>query len=309
MTKRNKKRRPPPSGYRRPQPVVEQPVRRGFLESFMPVRAPGSTPMPRPAASFVRGLATALSTPVVVAGVPLILLAGWVALVALGYQGPFEVMLAMFALPPVGTLLQDLGLAAALGSFLLVFGFAAIRSLLVSAVTTIAVERFRSGGVTSWSARRVIRVFPFEFMVNVLCLSGLILGQFPASFLGPGLGFAAFLAVVVAGVYLLGSVAAIAADEDRSLTETFRRSVQIGRLPGSGTLTLSVLYVIAAYAFVLAPIAGSDVGVNPSVTAWLVAIALNLLNVAVTAAFAFRYLSVAAVVPDPVTRTRPPARR
>ncbi|MGZ8578532.1 MAG: hypothetical protein ACXWWX_03255 [Actinomycetota bacterium] len=310
MTNRNKKRRSAEaSGYRKPQALPEPAPRRGLLESFLPGRPPGGSPMPRLAPSFVRGLAFALSTPIIVIGVPLVLLAGWLVLVGVGFQGPFKLMLAMFALPPVGTLLQDLGLASALGSFFLVFGFAAIRAFLVAAVTTMAVERFRSGSITSWSARRLVRVFPFQLMVNILCLSGLILGQIPSSFLGPGLGFAAFLAVVVAGVYLLGSVAAIAADEDRSFTETFRRSVQIGRLPGSGTLTLSMLYVVAGYAFLVAGIPGSEIAVNPDVSAWLIVIALNLLNVAVAAVFAFRYLAVEAVVPDPVVRTHPAGRR
>ncbi len=48
---------------------------------------------------------------------------------------------------------------------------------------------------------------------------------------------------------------------------------------------------------------------NPDARAWLIVIALNLLNVAVAAIFAFRYVTVAAVVPDPVVRARPPARR
>ncbi len=48
---------------------------------------------------------------------------------------------------------------------------------------------------------------------------------------------------------------------------------------------------------------------NPDAGAWLIVICLNLLNVAVAAVFAFRYLSVEAVVPDPVARTRAPARR
>ncbi len=173
MTNRNKKRRSAEaSGYRKPQALPEPAPRRGFLESFLPARPAGGSPVPRVAPSFVRGLAFALSTPVVLVGVPLILLAGWLTLVAVGFQGPFKLLLAMFALPPVGTLLQDLGLASALGSFFLVFGFAAIRALLVSAVTTMAVERFRTGDITSWSARRLVRVFPFELMVNILCLSG-----------------------------------------------------------------------------------------------------------------------------------------
>lgn len=315
MTNRNKKRRPPPSGYRRPQPIVEEPARRGLLDSFFPARVPGSSPMPRLRTSFARGLVSALCTPVLLVGVPVILLGAWLLLVALGFQGPFSVMSSTFAIPPLGSLPDLLVLAPALwrgsasGSLVVVFLLAAIRALLLSAVTTVAVERLRTGAVTWWAARRLVRVLPFTFMVNVLLLSALIAGQIPASLLGPGLGLLAFFALIVAGVYLLGSVPAIAADEDRSLTDTFRRSVQIGRLPGSGNLTFATLYVVASAALLLAQAPGSEIGVNPSVAAWLVAIVLSLLNVAVAATFVFRYLSVAALVEDPPQRARPSARR
>ena len=312
MTKRNKnrKRRPPPSGYRRPQPIVEEPERRGLLGSLFPARGAGSSPMPRIRTSFARGLGLTLSTAPLLVGVPLVLLVEWLILIALGFQGPFSVMSATFAIPPLGTLPDLLVVApilwggSASGSLVIVFVLAAIRAVLLSAVATVAVERYRTGTVTWWAARRLVRVLPFAFMVNVLLISTLIAGQIPASFLGPGLGLLAFFAVIVAGVYLLGSVPAIAADEDRTLTDTFRRSFQIGRLPGSGTLSFAALYVAASASILLARTPGSAIGVNPSVAAWLVAIVLSLLNVSVSATFAFRYLSVEALVDEPPQRTR-----
>jgi hypothetical protein len=314
VTNKNRKRRPPPSGYRRPQPTVEQPARRGFLDSILPARAPGvASPMPRLRTSFARGFVLTISTPVLLVGVPTFLLVAWLILVATGYQGPFSVMATTFAIPPVGTLADSVWLVPTMwrgspvGSLSIVFGLAAIRALLLSAVTTVAVERCRTGAVSGWAVRRLGRVFPYELLVSLLLISVLIAGQLPASLLGPGIGLLVFFALIVGGVYLLGSVAAIAADEDRTLTDTFRRSVQVGRLPGSGTLVLGTLYVFGSAAVVLGRPPGSEIGVNPSLVAWLLAIGLNLVSVAVAATFAFRYLSVAALVDDPPVRSRAPA--
>jgi hypothetical protein len=50
---------------------------------------------------------------------------------------------------------------------------------------------------------------------------------------------------------------------------------------------------------------GNLIGVNPTAGAWVFALLINLLHIALLATFAFRYLSVAHEVPEP--RERPPA--
>jgi len=89
------------------------------------------------------------------------------------------------------------------------------------------------------------------------------------------------------------------------MPDSMSRSVRAARMPGSSNLTLAVLYVIPAVAVVVAPgKPGSLIGVNPTPGAWALAIVVNLLHVAMLATFAFRYLSVAAEVPDAPVRSR-----
>jgi hypothetical protein len=60
----------------------------------------------------------------------------------------------------------------------------------------------------------------------------------------------------------------------------------------------------------IAPLPGSTIGVTPSVTAWAVAIAINVVHVIVQATLAYRYLVVAPEVLDqPVPREAPARRR
>jgi hypothetical protein len=53
---------------------------------------------------------------------------------------------------------------------------------------------------------------------------------------------------------------------------------------------------------------GSELGVNPTVDAWVLVLVANLLHVAVQAAVAFRYLSVADRVPEVAPKRQPAAR-
>jgi len=116
--------------------------------------------------------------------------------------------------------------------------------------------------------------------------------------------------VLVLGVAWLGFAPAIAVVERRRLTDVLGRSVRAARMPGSGNLTFAVLYVLPSYAVLVAPgKPGGAIGVNPSVGAWVLVLVVNLLHVAVTVAFAYRYLSVADVVPEEAPRARPPRPR
>ena len=77
-------------------------------------------------------------------------------------------------------------------------------------------------------------------------------------------------------------------------------------MPGAGNLVLAALYVVPSIAVIVVPgKPGNLIGVNPTVGAWVFALLVSLLHVALLAAFAFRYLSVAHEVPEPAER--PPA--
>jgi hypothetical protein len=269
--------------------------------------------MPRLRTTFARGVVLVLSTPALVLGVPLVMLLVWLALLAIGFQGPFTLLEALFAVPPVGTFVdtQLSGQVFRQGGFAAfgVFGFVFFRSVVLAIVATVSVERLRTGRVTSWAVKRALRVLPTTFAVSFSGLAILIVGNIVSVFLGPGLGLLAFVAAITAGVYLFAFAPAVAADEDRTLPDTMRRALRVARMPGSSNLWLAVIYALGSLALLLAAIPGGTIGVNPSAGAWTISVLINLLHVAVAATFVFRYLSVAALTPDEPPASRQPASR
>ncbi len=297
MSNRRKKqqRRPTPS-YRTPATPTPAPApRKGVLDSIFAPRAPGALPVPRIRTSITRGLATVLATPALVVAVPLVLMAEWLILLALGFQGPFTILGATFAIPT--------GPAAALAPLAGITGFLVIHAAFQAIVTTVAVERMRTGSVSSWSVRRGVHVWPVTIAVAVVNLGVLIVANF-VQLLGGGIGFILAVALLVAGVYLFAFAPAISADEELSLPVTMSKAVRAARLPGSNNLALAVLYAVPSFALLLAPLPGSVIGVNPSVGAWAASIVINVLQMAAVAMFAFRYLAIGATVADaPTPRT------
>jgi hypothetical protein len=276
--------------------------------------------MPRIRTSFARGLTVVVATPLLVAAIPVVLLVEWTVLVALGFQGPFALLGSTFAVPPISTFLDislasvvfsqvgRSGIGAAVSPFIAIAIFLAISAALQAIVTTASVERLRTGGVTSWAVQRAIRVLPIAIGVGVANLGVLIAAQF-GQLLGAGIGLLIAVGILMAGVYLLAFAPAIAADEDHPFSVTMSKAVRAARMPGSNNLLLAALYVVPSIAFFsatgLGALPGSTIDVNPSVGAWVTAILVNVLQMAVVATFAFRYLAVADVVPD---APPPPAR-
>jgi hypothetical protein len=287
------------------------PQRRGLFDALFAPR-PASSAMPSLRRSLGRGMVTALGTPALVVGVPLVLLVEWLILVASGFQGPFAIMVHAFALPPLGTLTDVTLTSSVFGptSGLIAIGVVLItRGILLAFVAAAAVDALRFGAASRWSAVRALRLLPLTLAINLLSLSLLLLQQIIAGFVGGGIGLLVFIGGLVFGVSWLSFAPAIAATEDRRLTEAISRSVRAARMPASGNLTLAAIYVIPAVALLLAPgKPGGLIGVNPSVGAWVLVIVANLLHVGVTAAFAYRYLAAADQVPEAPVRARP-ARR
>jgi len=271
--------------------------------------------MPKIRTSITRGLATVLATPALVVAVPVVILIEWLVLLAFGFQGPFTILGATFAVPPISTS-TDVSLSsnifsavgatgprAALAPLVGITVFLVVHAALQTLVTTAAVERIRTGSVTTWSIRRGMHVWPVAIAVAVVNLGVLILANF-VQLLGGGIGFILAVGLLVAGVYLFAFAPAIAADEELSLPVTLSKAVRGARFPGSNNLTLAVLYAVPSFALLLAPLPGSVIGVNPSVGAWTLSILINVLQMAAVAMFAFRYLAIGEDVPDaPAPRT------
>ena len=128
--------------------------------------------MPKIATSITRGLATILATPALVAAVPVVIMIEWLVLLAFGFQGQFTILGATFAIPPISTfadwwLASNLfssvgakGPGAALAPITGITAFLVVHAALQAIVTTLAVERMRTGSVSIWSIRRGIHVWP-----------------------------------------------------------------------------------------------------------------------------------------------------
>ena len=323
MSNNKKKRRPAgkTSTYRTPAKDTGPP-RRGLLDGLFAPRTPGGSPMPKLRSTLARGIATALTQPWLIAAIPVTMLVVWMALTTLGFQGPFTAMGVTFAIPPVTTF-TDAQVAgktfrAAIGASGIGVagpGLIGIASLLlfhaavVAVVTTLSVEKLRTGTVSAWAIRRAPRVMRTTAVVGLVSLGLLIAGNILAAFLGgPGVIFGLIGSMVV-GVYLFGFAATIATDEERRVTDNLVRSVRAARMPGSANLWVAVGYVMISLVTAIAPLPGSSIGVTPTVTAWAIVIAIKVMHVIVQSTLAYRYLAVAAEVPDQPGPRQPAVRR
>ncbi|MGZ5295911.1 MAG: hypothetical protein ACXWEG_02425 [Actinomycetota bacterium] len=309
--KRKRKARPAPrpSGYRDPRPAAAPARKRGILDSLFAPRVPGSTSMPRVRTAITRGVITVLGSPTLVVAPVLYLLLVWLVLVAAGYQGPFAPLANLLALPPIGTSL-DASLATSLfglqGGLFGIIVFLAARAIALSLLTAAVVEALEDGRVTRAGMRRGLRALPVTFAICIIGVGILTLSSFFGPLLGPGFGILLQVGALVVGLYLFTFAPIIAVDEGRTMPESLGRSIRAARLPGAGNLMLAALYVVPSIAVIVAPgKPGNLIGVNPTIGAWVFALLINLLHVALLATFAFRYLSVAHEVPEPPER--PPA--
>ncbi len=315
MTNKNPKR--PPGTYRAPRSdggsaEVAAP-RRGLLGNLLKPRPRVATSMPKIAASLWRGLIAVVSTPALVVAVPLILLAEWAAVVALGFQGPFSVMGSALAVPPIGTVF-DGGLATALfgaqAGLVMLVAFVIFRALILSFLTVAVVQKLDEDGVSAAVFRRGVRIIPTTLAVGVTDMFILTISSIFVQILGGGIGLLLQIGALVAALYLLVFAPVIAASEHRGMPESLGKSIRAGRMPGAGNLAFAAIYVIPAIVISVVPgLPGKLIGVNPTVGAWAFAIVVNLVQVIFLAAFAFRYLSVAEEVPEAPVKERPARRR
>ena len=140
-------------------------------------------------------------------------------------------------------------------------------------------------------------------VVGLLGLGLLVAGNLVAAFFGTLGVIFGLVGSMVVGIYLFGFAPAIAADEDRRVSDTLLRSVRAARMPGSANLWLAIGYVLLALITVIAPLPGSQIGVTPSAGAWAVCIVVSVFHVLMQTTLAYRYLVVAPEVPE-----QPPAK-
>jgi hypothetical protein len=308
-----KKKRKRPAGststYRAPA-QAEQP-RRGLLDGLLAPRTPGASPMPKLRSTIAKGTMTVLGIPALVIAIPVVLLVVWLLLVVLGFEGPFRLLNVTFAIPPITTF-ADTQIAGqtirapvdarGLSATLPFFGGLAVLLLLHAAlsalVATLCVEQLRTGGTSRWALRRALHVLRTTASVGVLGLGLLFAGYVVAAVFGSIGQIFGLVGSIVIGVYLFGFSPAIAADEDRRVSDVLIRSVRAARMPGSANLWLAIGYVLIGLVTVVAPLPGSEIGITPTATAWASSILVNLFGVLLQAILVYRYLVVAPEVPE-----------
>jgi hypothetical protein len=256
--------------------------------------------------------------PVLIVVAFLVVLAVWLALVALGFEGSPSRLVDLLALPPVSTYF-DLGTGATLygigPAFLVYVGVSiAIRTLVYAAFAGILLEALEDGSVSRYGLIRGLIAMPTVLVVQVGSLSLIVAGNLIFPILGPGIGFLGFVSALVAGLYFLGFAPTAAIREGRPVMETIRRSARAAMLPGGRHLVLCSIYFFLALPVALgfAP-GGTQITANPTLLTWVFVLAMNVVHLGFMAAFAYRWVVAEPSVPEePVRRrasTRAPAAR
>ena len=310
-SKKGRSRRGEHAGPRR---VAAQPApapRRPFGSALF---GSASSVMPPIGRSLGRGLLTVISSPVLVVVALLLVPFAWLALIAIGFEGSPSRLVDVLALPPISTYF-DLGTGASMvgiGPAFLVFTGVAllIRSVVFALLSGMIVEALEDGRVSSYGLLRGLGVIPTIVVVEVASFTLIVAGNLVFPVLGPGIGFLAFVAALVGGLFFLGFAPTAAIRQGRGVMESLRRSGRAAMLPGSRHLLFCILYFFIALPVVVgfAP-GGSDITANPTLVTWIFALAVNVLHLGFMAALSYRWIVAEPSVPEEPVRRRQGSRQ
>lgn len=320
MSGRKRKRRPTPApaSRRSPETAVEEteeraPRRAGPFGSAL-FGGGGASPLPPIGRSLGRGLVAVAAQPALAALTCVLVLATWLVLVGIGFEGVPSRLVDVLAIAPISTFF-DFGNGGSLyglgpGLFVFMGVSIVIRSLVTALLTGAILEAVEDGRVSSYGVLRGVQAIPTALVVQFASFSLLIAGNLILPLLGPGIGFLGFVSVLVAGLFFLGFAPAAAIREGRPVMDTIRRSARAAMLPGGRHLLLCSLYFFIALPVVVgfAP-GGGDITANPTLVAWVFILLVNLVHVVFMAAFAYRWVVAEPEVPEEPVRRRAPARK
>jgi hypothetical protein len=277
------------------------------MTSMFSARGTGSTNMPRVRTTFVRGLTLVLSTPVLLGSVVVGVFLAWLGALAAGFQGPASLMSSAAAMPPIGTLF-DLQMVQVVGGgdtgalLLGLIPFAIVRSLVTGVILGVSVEILESDRPTAAGVRRGVLVAPMVLIVTIIEIGFLFVANILGQVVGQGLGLFVQVGAIAGAVYLLAYAPVAQLREGRGVLESLSRSTLAARIPASSSLAMALLYAVPSL-FLQTPVGGFDV--NPSPQVWLFVLFVNVLQVAVMATYAYRWMCIEDEVPDaPARRTR-----
>jgi hypothetical protein len=282
----------------------ETPAPRGLFS-----RAFVDSPFPPIGRSLVRGLVIAGSSLEVLAVVFVLLFVLWIALIALGLEGPPGRLVDLLALPPISTYFDALNGVAIYGlgsvGFVAATGFIVVRSVILAILTALVVRELEGGGPLRDALVRGLRAIPVVIAAGILALSAMILGSVLLPVLGAGLGFLGSVVTLVGAMFFLVYVPIIAVRMNLGATETIRRSGRAAMMPGSRHLMLCLLYVFLTLPILVALAPGGGLlGVNPSIAMWAFALVCTFLHVGFLTAFAYRWIQAEDQVPEAPVRVR-----
>jgi hypothetical protein len=270
--------------------------------------------MPPIGRSLGRGILTVASSPTLVLIAVVLVPLAWLLLLSIGFEGSPSRLVDVLALPPISTYF-DLGTGASvvgLGPAFLVFTGVAIvlRSAVVAALSGLIVEALEGHRAGLVGLLRGLRVIPTVVVVEVLSFSLIVAGNLVFPVLGPGIGFLAFVAALVGGLFFLGFAPTAAIRQGRGIADTIRRSGRAAMLPGSRHLVFCSLYFFIALPVVVgfAP-GGADITANPTLATWVFVLLVNVFHLGFMAALSYRWIVAEPSVPEEPVRRRQPARQ
>lgn len=270
----------------------------------------GPSILPSIPRSLGRGLLTIVSQPILLVVALVLPLLVWLALLAIGFEGSAGRLVDVLALPPISTYF-DLGTGASvvgIGPAFLVFTAVSvlIRGVVYALLAGMIVEALEDGRVSTYGVVRGIAAIPTVLIVQVIAFSVIIAGNLVFPILGPGIGFLAFVAALVGGLYFLGFAPFAAVRQQRGAVETIRRSGRAAQLPGTRQLLFCALYFFVALPVVVGLVpGGTELSANPSLAAWIFILAVSVVHLAFMAALAYRWIVAEPLVPEePVRRRR-----
>jgi hypothetical protein len=269
----------------------------------------GPSILPSIPRSLGRGVLAIVTQPILLAVALVLPFLVWLALLAIGFEGSAGRLVDVLALPPISTYF-DLGTGASvvgLGPAFLVFTVASVlvRGVIYALLAGMIVEALEDDRVSMYGVLRGLAAVPTMLVVQVLAFSLIIAGNLIFPILGPGIGFLAFVAALVGGLYFLGFAPTAAVRQRYGVVETIRRSGRAAQLPGTRQLLFCALYFFVALPVVVGLVpGGSELSANPSLAAWIFILAVSVVHLAFMAALAYRWIAVEPLVPDEPVRRR-----
>ena len=316
-----KDRRRRPAAPRPPEPRDVEPTeapqpRRGLGGALF---GGGPSILPSIPRSLGRGLLAIVTQPVLLIVALVLPFLVWLALLAIGFEGSAGRLVDVLALPPIATYF-DLGTGASVvgvGPAFLVFTAVSvlIRGVIYALLAGMIVEALEDGRVSRYGLLRGIAAIPAVLVVQVIAFSLIIAGNLFFPILGPGIGFLAFVAALVGGLFFLGFAPTAAVRQGRGVLDTIRRSGRAAQLPGTRQLLFCALYFFVALPVVVGLVpGGTRLSANPSLAAWIFILAVSVVHLAFMAALAYRWIVVEPLVPEEpvrrrVARTEPSGRK